>query len=69
MRIGSGSTGICQRFSMKGLEYEMNLGLHLGFDSKIENGQLIRGLWYCEVTKIQGSLGNVLPMGKRIDYF
>jgi len=47
----------------------MNLGLHLGFDNRTENGVLLRRSWCCEVTKVQGSLGSKLPMGTKLAYF
>jgi hypothetical protein len=39
--------------AMKGLKYEVNISFHMIND----NG------WRCEVDKVQGALGNILPMG------
>jgi hypothetical protein len=41
--------------AMKGIDYEVNLALHLGYD---ENGK-----WQYTVTKVQGALGKLFPMG------
>ena len=47
--------------AVKGTTYEMNLGLHFVND----------GTWKYEVSKVQGTLGDIFPMGKtgtKIDY-
>jgi hypothetical protein len=46
---------------MKGTDYEVNCALHFQFD---ENGK-----WFAEVTKVQGALAAIFPMGKRISAF
>ena len=46
---------------IKGTEYDFNLVLHLGHDADKK--------WYGEVTKVQGGLGNVFPIGKRFTQF
>ena len=46
---------------MKGTEYEVNVALHMQFD---ENGK-----WFAEVTKVQGGLAKIFPMGKRLTAF
>ena len=42
---------------VKGTEYDMNLVMHFSYDDK--------GKWTWEVTKVQGALGQILPVGKR----
>ena len=42
---------------LKGTEYDMNLALHFGFDDAKK--------WFAEVTKVQGTLGNIMPIGKK----
>ena len=41
---------------VKGTEYDMNLVMHFYYDDK--------GQWMWEVTKVQGALGQILPVGK-----
>lgn len=41
--------------AVRGLEYEMNLVLRLRFGAE--------GAWECQVTKVQGALGQALPAG------
>ena len=43
---------------VKGTPYEMNLSLHFGYDDAKK--------WYAEVTKTQGGLGTLFPLGKRL---
>jgi len=52
--------------AIKGLEYDMNLVLHLRH-AETETGK--RGPWECEVTKVQGALGAKLPVGKVLKTF
>ena len=52
--------------AIKGLEYDMNLVLHLRHP-ETETGK--RGPWECEVTKVQGALGAKLPVGKVLKTF
>jgi hypothetical protein len=46
---------------IKGTEYDFNLVLHLGHDGDKK--------WFAEVTKVQGGLGKVFPIGKRFTKF
>ena len=43
---------------VKGTPYEMNLSLHFGYDDTKK--------WYAEVTKTQGGLRTLFPLGKRL---
>jgi hypothetical protein len=52
--------------AIKGLEYDMNLALHMRHPAT-ETGK--RGPWECEVTKVQGALGAKLPVGKVLKSF
>jgi hypothetical protein len=52
--------------TIKGLEYDMNLVLHMRHPAA-ETGRL--GPWECEVTKVQGALGAKLPVGKVLKTF
>ncbi len=46
---------------MKGIDYEVNLALHLGFDADKK--------WQYTVTKVQGALAKIFPMGKISNVF
>lgn len=45
---------------VKGTEYDMNFIIHTGLQG---------GKWFGEVTKVQGKLGEVFPMGKKLAKF
>jgi hypothetical protein len=52
--------------AIKGLEYEMNVVLHMRFPEPAPGK---RGPWECEVTKVQGALGRQLPVGQVLREF
>jgi hypothetical protein len=51
---------------MKNTDFEMNLTMRLGFE---DLGMGKSGEWFCEVTKVQGLMGETFPKGKRFKTF
>lgn len=47
--------------AMKGIDYDMNIAFRLGYDANKK--------WYAEVTKVQGALSKILPLGKQFKEF
>jgi len=55
---------------MKGTDYEANLSFRFGYEDILAENQAPKpGPWFCEVTKVQGSLGKELAKGKRFKEF
>lgn len=46
---------------MKGMDYDVNLSVQMGYDDK--------GKWVGQVTKVQGALGKIMPVGKIFSEF
>ena len=46
---------------MKGMDYDVNLSIQMGYDDK--------GKWVGQVTKVQGALGKMMPVGKIFNEF
>jgi len=46
---------------MKGMDYDVNLSMQMGYDDK--------GQWIGQVTKVQGALGRLMPIGKTFAEF